>query len=124
MKRLLIIVMLVLPLCVAAQKIGVVDSKAIFEAMPEKVEAEKQLNDLLEQYKAENTRLEKEFNQKYGDFQALPANTAKSIKERRMQEIQENRHKIASYQVSKIWTLRKLKCLLLLRLNYKLQLIQ
>jgi Skp family chaperone for outer membrane proteins len=45
MKRLLIIVMLVLPLCVAAQKIGVVDSKAIFEAMPEKVEAEKQLND-------------------------------------------------------------------------------
>ena len=58
MKRLLIIVMLVLPLCVAAQKIGVVDSKAIFEAMPEKVEAEKQLNDLLEQYKAENTRLE------------------------------------------------------------------
>ena len=99
MKRLLIIVMLVLPLCVAAQKIGVVDSKAIFEAMPEKVEAEKQLNDLLEQYKAENTRLEKEFNQKYGDFQALPANTAKSIKERRMQEIQENRHKIASYQV-------------------------
>lgn len=98
MKKLLFIAMLVLPLCVAAQKIGVVNSKAIFDVMPEKVIAEKQLNDLLAQYKAENVRLEKEFNQKYGDFQALPTNTAKSIKERRMQEIQENRHKIESYQ--------------------------
>ena len=98
MKKLLFIVMLVLPLCAAAQKIGVVDSKAIFDVMPEKVLAEKQLNDLLDQYKAENTRLEKEFNQKYSDFQGLSANTAKTIRERRMQEIQENRHKIESYQ--------------------------
>ena len=98
MKKLLLIAMLMLPLCVVAQKIGVVDSKAIFDVMPEKVLAEGQLNDLLSQYKAENERLEKEFNQKYGDFQALPANTAKSIKERRMQEIQYNRDKIESYQ--------------------------
>ena len=66
--------------------------------MPEKIVAEMQLNDLMAQYQAENEKLEKEFNQKYGDFQALPANTAKSIKERRMQEIQENRNKIESYQ--------------------------
>ena len=97
-KRLMIIAMLALPLCVAAQKIGVVNTKAIFDAMPEKVMAETQLNDLMAQYKAENEKLEKEFNQKYGDFQALPATTAKSIKERRMQEIQENRNKIESYQ--------------------------
>ena len=85
-------------MCMTAQKLGVVDSKAIFDAMPEKVAAEAQLNELMARYSEENTKLEKEFNQKYADYQSLEAETPKSIKARRIQEIQENQRKISSYQ--------------------------
>lgn len=97
-KKVLLVATLLAPMCVSAQKIGVVDSKAIFDVMPEKVEAETKLNALLEQYKKENVKLEREFNQKYADFQSLDTSAPKSIKEMRMQEIQENRHKIEAYQ--------------------------
>lgn len=97
-KKLLLVIALVSPMCVTAQKLGVVDSKAIFDAMPEKVAAEAQLNELMARYSEENTKLEKEFNQKYADYQSLEAETPKSIKARRIQEIQENQRKISSYQ--------------------------
>ncbi len=97
-KKVILVAALLIPMCVSAQKIGVVDSKAVFDAMPEKVEAENKLNALLEQYKQENIKLEKEFNQKYADFQALDSSTPKSIRAMRMQEIQENQHKITAYQ--------------------------
>ena len=97
-KKLLLVIALVSPMCMTAQKLGVVDSKAIFDAMPEKVAAEAQLNELMARYSEENTKLEKEFNQKYADYQSLEAETPKSIKARRIQEIQENQRKISSYQ--------------------------
>lgn len=97
-KKLLLVIALVSPMCMTAQKLGIVDSKAIFDAMPEKVAAEAQLNELMARYSEENTKLEKEFNQKYADYQSLEAETPKSIKARRIQEIQENQRKISSYQ--------------------------
>lgn len=97
-KKVLLVAALAIPMCVSAQKIGIVDSKAIFDVMPEKVEAEKKLNTLLEQYEQENVKLKKEFNQKYADFQALESSAPKNIKAMRMQEIQENQHKIEAYQ--------------------------
>ena len=62
----------------------------------EKAIAEKQLQDLSDQYKAELKMLQDEFNRKYSDFQAmnLDNKTAGTIKERRMQELQENNDKI------------------------------
>ena len=97
-KKLLLVVALIAPMCVSAQKLAVVNSKAVFEAMPEKIEAEEVLNKLSARYAEENTKLEKEFNQKYLDFQRLDGETPKSIKARRIQEIQENQRKIAAYQ--------------------------
>lgn len=97
-KKLLLIAALVAPVFMSAQKIAVVNSKAIFDVMPEKVAAENKLNGLLAKYNEENSKLEKEFNQKYSEFQALDESIPKSIKARRIQEIQENQHKIVSYQ--------------------------
>lgn len=97
-KKILLIAALVAPIFVSAQKIAVVNSKAIFESMPEKVAAENQLNSLLAKYNEENSKLEREFNQKYSEYQSLDATTPKSIKARRVQEIQENQQKIADYQ--------------------------
>lgn len=99
-KKILLVAALVAPMCVSAQsyKFGTVDTKAIFESMPEKVDAQNKLNDLSARYQEENKKLETEFNQKYADFQALDPYTPKSIKERRMQEIQENQRKISRFQ--------------------------
>ncbi len=99
-KKLLLVAALLTPAFVSAQsyKFGTVDTKAIFDAMPEKVAAENRLNDLSARYHEENKKLESEFNQKYADFQALDPYTPKSIKERRMQEIQENQRKISQFQ--------------------------
>lgn len=97
-KKLMLVCALLAPMCMSAQKMAVVDSKAVFDAMPEKAVAETVLNDLLSRYSEENAKLEKEFNQKYADFQALDSGTPKSIKARRIQEIQENKRKIDSYQ--------------------------
>ena len=97
-KKLLLIAALVAPMFASAQKIAVVNSKAIFEVMPEKVSAENKLNGLLAKYNEENSKLEKEFNQRYSEYQALDESIPKSIKARRIQEIQENQQKISSYQ--------------------------
>ena len=98
-KKLLIMLALVMaPVCMQAQqgKFGKVNKLEIFNMMPEKAIAEKQLQDLSDQYKAELQMLQDEFNRKYSDFQAmnLDNRTAGTIKERRMQELQENNDKI------------------------------
>lgn len=97
-KKLMLVCAMLAPMCLSAQKIAIVDSKAVFDVMPEKADAESKLNDLLSRYSEENAKLEKEFNQKYADFQSLDSATPKSIKARRIQEIQENQRKIDSYQ--------------------------
>lgn len=98
-KKILLIAALMAPAMISAQKIAVVNTKAVFEVMPEKISAETQLNDLLSKYNEENGKLEREFNLKYSSYQALDESTPKSIKARRIQEIQENQKKIADYQL-------------------------
>jgi outer membrane protein len=98
-KLLLMVAIMMSPLYIQAQaplKLGKVDKLAIFNAMPEKAQAEAVINQLSEQYKAELKLLQDEFNRKYADFQALNLDNraAGTIKERRMQELQENNDKI------------------------------
>ena len=104
-KKLMIVMALVMmPVCMQAQqvKFGKVNKLEIFNMMPEKAIAEKQLQDLSDQYKAELKMLQDEFNRKYSDFQAmnLDNKTAGTIKERRMQELQENNDKIELFMKS------------------------
>ncbi|MGM9804546.1 MAG: OmpH family outer membrane protein [Muribaculaceae bacterium] len=103
-KKLVLTVLLVVPMCVAAQqlKLGKVDKLAIYNAMPEKEQAEVQLNDLNKQYQDEYDLLQAEYNRKYADFQtlAIDSKTPGTIKERRMQELQENNDKIELFMKS------------------------
>ena len=68
--------------------------------MNRKAEAEKQLQALSDQLKAEYQMLQEDFNRKYADYQAIAADaeTSASIKERRMQEIQESDKQIRAFQ--------------------------
>lgn len=101
MKRFLIIAMALLPLMAMAQaRIGIVNSQQLFELMPEKAAAEAQLKALSDRYHAEYEMLRGEFDKKYADYQtvAADASTPETIKQRRMQELQEGDQKMREFE--------------------------
>ena len=101
MKRILMIAMALLPLMLAAQaRIGIVNSQQIFDLMPEKVAAEAQLKALSDRYHAEYEMLKGEFDKKYADYQIVAADASmpETIKERRVQELQESDKKMRDFE--------------------------
>lgn len=121
-KKLLLAVLIALPMCLSAQalKFGNVNSQKLFELMPEKATAEKTLADVSKKYEDEFKKLQDEFNKKYTDFQALDASTPQSIKDRRMQELQENQTKIQNFQQMASQDLQKQQEALLAPISEKL----
>lgn len=100
-RKVLLAIAIVLPMCVSAQvtKIAVVNIQEIYNACPEKAAAEKVLTDLSNQYKQEYKLMQDEFGKKYADYQRL-ANDPKvsaTIKERRMQDIQNEDEKVKQF---------------------------
>lgn len=101
MKKILVIAMALMPLMLMAQaRIGIVNSQQIFDLMPDKANAEAQLQALSEHYHAEYVLLQSEFDKKYADYQTVAADpsTPEAIKERRVQELQESDKKIREFQ--------------------------
>ena len=101
MKRFLMIAVALLPLMLMAQaRIGIVNSQQLFDLMPEKAAAEAQLKALSEQYHAEYQLLQADFDKKYADYQTVAADASypETIKERRVQELQESDKKIREFQ--------------------------
>lgn len=122
-KKLLLAVCVALPMCVSAQalKFGTVNSQQLFELMPEKAVAEKTLTDASKKYEDEFKNLQDEFNKKYTEFQGLAKDTPQSIKDRRMQELQENQTKIQNFQQMAANDLQKQQDALLAPITQKLQ---
>lgn len=91
LKKILLAVVMALPFSALAQKFGVVDFDAVLQAMPETAAMQTQLTETSKKYEDELAKLTEEFQKLYTEFQTLQAdaNTPESIKERRMQEIQE-----------------------------------
>jgi len=101
MKRMMIIVAAILPLMMLAQaRIGIVNSKELFDLMPEKAAAEAQLKALSEKYHAEYELLQGDFDKKYADYQTVASDpsTPETIRERRVQELQEGDKKIREFE--------------------------
>ena len=99
LKKLLLAVVLAAPMCLFAQsKFGYINSQEIFNLMPEKTTAENTLVEVSKKYETEYKALQDEFNKKFGEYQALAADTPASIKQRREQELQELNTKIQNFQ--------------------------
>ena len=101
MKKILMIAVAILPLMLMAQaKIAVVNSQELFNLMPEKAAAESQLKTLSDQYHAEYLLLQGEFDKKYADYQTVSADASmpETIKERRVQELQESDKKMREFE--------------------------
>ena len=90
-----------LPLMMMAQaRIGVVNSQQLFDLMPEKAAAEAQLKALSDKFHAEYQLLQNEFDKKYADYQTIAADASmpETIKERRVQELQESDKKMREFE--------------------------
>lgn len=89
---------LVLPVAMNAQKFGLVNVNEVLTNLPEVKEMNEQLAKASKGYEDEFKKLQEELDKKYSEYQALPADTPDSIKERRMAELQELAQKMDQFR--------------------------
>ena len=90
-----------MPLMMAAQaRIAVYDGQAVLNALPDKAQAEKRLQAVSERLQAEYKLLQDDFDKKYAEYQAIATDpaTPASIRDRRMQEVQQGDKQIQAFQ--------------------------
>jgi len=99
-KKILLAIAVALPMSAMAQKFGVVDIESVFTAMPETTAMQTQLKETSKKYEDEFMKLQEEVNKLYADFQTIQedANTPASIKERRLQEVQDRYAKVQQFR--------------------------
>ena len=101
MKRFIMIAVALMPLMLMAQaRIAVVNSQQLFDLMPEKAAAEAQLKAMSDKYHAEYEVMRGEFDKKYADYQTIASDASmpETIKERRVQELQESDKKMREFE--------------------------
>lgn len=106
-KKLLLAIMIALPMSVFAQKFGTVNTAELMEALPEMKTVQEQMTAASTKYQDEFTKLQEEFNKKYQELQKLDESTPETIKERRVQEMQELDAKIQKFRETADQDLRR-----------------
>ena len=99
MKKLIVLLLMILPLGAIAQevKIAFVKTQEVFMAMPEVSSMEKQMADLNEKYRVELKQMQDEYHKKYSDFVAQQDPLIGNIKLRRIQEIQDIQERMDNF---------------------------
>ena len=99
MKKLIVLLLMILPLGAIAQevKIAFVKTQEVFMAMPEVSGMGKQMADLNEKYRVELKQMQDEYQKKYSDFVAQQDSLTENIKLRRMQEIQDIQERMDNF---------------------------
>lgn len=110
-KKILLVIAVALPMSAMAQKFGVVDIESVFTAMPETTAMQTQLQETSKKYEDEFMKLQEEVNKLYADYQTIQedANTPASIKERRLQEVQDRYAKVQQFRETAQQDLAKLE---------------
>ena len=89
LKKIALLLMLILPMSVFAQKFGHIRTQEILTIMPEYTKAQTDIQTMQKQYEDEMKRLQDEINKKFAAYQQEQANLPKNIQERRQKELQE-----------------------------------
>ena len=89
LKKIALILLLIAPMTVFAQKFGHIKTQAIISIMPEYTKAQTDINTLQKQYEDYIKRLTDELQKKFTEYQQEQANLPKNIQERRQKELQE-----------------------------------
>ena len=123
MKKLIVLLLMILPLSAIAQeeKIAYVKTHEVFMPMPGVSEMEKKLADLNEKYKGELKLMQDEYQKKYADFIQQQDSLTENIKLRRMQEIQDIQARIDNFVQVAQQDVQKKQQELLMPIQEKLQ---
>ena len=97
MKKILVILALVLPMMVCAEKYGYVNTTELFQQMPEVAQVKAQMDTIQSQYENQLTMMQEELQKKYQDYQANEATMPDAIKQMRQQELQEMQARIQTF---------------------------
>ena len=89
LKKLALILLLIAPMSLFAQKFGHIRTQEILTIMPEYTKAQTDIQTMQQQYDDEMKRLGEELNKKFTAYQQEQANLPKNIQERRQKELQE-----------------------------------
>ena len=89
LKKIALLLMLILPMSVFAQKFGHIKTQEILTVMPEYTKAQTDIQTLQKQYDDDMKRVADELQKKFAAYQQEQANLPKNIQERRQKELQE-----------------------------------
>ena len=98
LKKIALILLLIAPMSVFAQKFGHIKSQEILNIMPDYTKAQNEIKAEEKQNMDEIQRASDELNKKYAAFQEEQANLPQNIKDRRMKELQELNEKGMQFQ--------------------------
>jgi outer membrane protein len=82
----------------AQQKFGHVDSDELLEMMPEKVEAEKQMEAFAKEFQGALESMAKEYESKVADYQAKEKDMTNLVKQSKVKEITDLERRIQEFQ--------------------------
>ena len=89
LKKIALILLLIAPMSLFAQKFGHIRTQEILTIMPEYTKAQTDIQTMQQQSDDEMKRLGEELNKKFTAYQQEQANLPKNIQERRQKELQE-----------------------------------
>lgn len=98
-KVILVLAMAVaLPVAMSAQKFGIVDAQTVLTSLPDFTKMQEQITEASKKYEDEFKNLSAELDRKISEYQALPEDSPKQIRERRESELQELDQKIQQFR--------------------------
>lgn len=111
LKRIILAVAVIFPMSIFAQKFGVVNLDEVFQAMPETAQMTTSLSEASKKYESEFQQLQQELEKLFAEYQALnqDATTPESIKQRRVQDIQERQQKVDQFRMTAQQDLERLQ---------------
>ena len=98
LKKIALLLLLIAPMSVFAQKFAHFKSMDIIPVMPEYAKAQTDIQAMQKQYEDEIKRASDEFNKKFAEYQQEQKNLPQNIQERRQKELQELSEKGMQFQ--------------------------
>ena len=98
MKKLLVILLALAPMCMYGQKFGSINSSEVAQLMPEYKTSQTELETLQKQYDEELQYMMSEYSKKIEDYEKQRETLPENIRTRREQEIMESRQKMEEYR--------------------------
>lgn len=98
LKKIVLMLMLIAPMSIFAQKFGHIKTQEILTVMPEYTKAQTDIQAMEQQYRDEIKRAEEELSKKYAAYQQEQANLPKNIAERRQKELDDLMQKGMQFQ--------------------------